>query len=92
MCAHRKLHKICYKGNSSLKLILFIYLWLCRVCVAVRASLSLCERGRFSGWPHGRLIAVVSLVAEHQPHGTDSVVMALGLVAPWYVGSSRIRN
>ena len=51
-----------------------------------------CERGRFSGWPRGCLIAVVSLVAGHQPRGTDSVVLALGLVAPWYVGSSRIRN
>ena len=63
----------------------FICFWLLWVFIAVRgfSLVAVC----------GLLIATASLVVEHGLQGVQALELScMGLVAPWYVGSSQTRD
>ena len=66
----------------------FFWLWLHRLF-----SPHVESRGYSPFAMHGLLIVVASLLMEHGSQNTDSKAVACtGLVAPWFVESSRIRD
>ena len=74
---------------------LFIYFWLHWVFIAVHwLSLVAASRGNCSlrcvGFSF--VVAVASLVAEHELQTVGSGVWCMGLVAPWIVESSWTKN
>jgi len=64
--------------KASLLLLLFFYLWLCCVFVAVcRLSLAAVSGGYSLGAVQGLLIAVTSPVAKHGPEGEWALVVVV---------------
>lgn len=68
-----------------------VYFWLCWILLPLGLFSSGGKQARL-GAEHGLLIAVVSLIAAPWLWSAGSVVWHTSLVAPWHVGSSRIRD